>query len=283
MVNGHCLCLTHLSQWQFLQVVQKLYLYSEQILTFGKLLRPICIENILPASSFCCCQVFMFVSLLQNNLSPVRACKYEADSREMKRTRDASENESRETIVNKVLMDINTSCADFCAHIHSTVCQFLEARDISCSNQPKVVKRSRDLSDGDVALPYGTLSKKMHPDNMKKVRVNNSVAALSYVCLFYQELLLRITVVALTNLFKWPNKTYACVTDRSCNAADLLHQMTNMPVLVIGLYSPLYKPFFFLLGTQQDSTDLLAVLILLIWGTHRPTSVFEYYRQAIPL
>ena len=41
--------------------------------------------------------------------------------------------------------------------------------------------------------------------------------------------------------------------------------------------------FFFLLGTRQDSTDLLAVLILLIWGTHWPTSVFECYRQAVPL
>ena len=39
----------------------------------------------------------------------------------------------------------------------------------------------------------------------------------------------------------------------------------------------------FLLGTRQDSTDLLAVLILLIWGTRWPTSVFEYYRQAVPL
>ena len=39
----------------------------------------------------------------------------------------------------------------------------------------------------------------------------------------------------------------------------------------------------FLLGTRQDSTDLLAVLILIIWGTHWPTSVFEYYRQAVPL
>ena len=38
----------------------------------------------------------------------------------------------------------------------------------------------------------------------------------------------------------------------------------------------------FLLGTRQDSTDLLAVSILLIWGTHWPTSVFEYYRQAVP-
>ena len=37
------------------------------------------------------------------------------------------------------------------------------------------------------------------------------------------------------------------------------------------------------MGTRQDSTDLLAVLILLIWGTHWPTSVFEYYRQAVPL
>ena len=39
----------------------------------------------------------------------------------------------------------------------------------------------------------------------------------------------------------------------------------------------------FLLGTRQDSTDPLAVLILLIWGIHWPTSVFEYNRQAVPL
>ena len=129
----------------------------------------------------------MFVSLPQNNLFPVKACKYATDSSKMKRTRDASENESRETIVNKILMNKNTCCADFCVLIQSTVCQFLEARDISCSNQPKVVKRSRDLSDGDFALPYGTLSKKMHLDNVKKVRVRNSVASLSSVSLFYQS------------------------------------------------------------------------------------------------
>ena len=40
--------------------------------------------------------------------------------------------------------------------------------------------------------------------------------------------------------------------------------------------------FFFLLGTLQDSTDLLAVLILLIWGTNWPTSVFECLPQNRP-
>ena len=39
----------------------------------------------------------------------------------------------------------------------------------------------------------------------------------------------------------------------------------------------------FLLGTRHDSTDFCVVLILLIWGTHSPTSVFKYYRQAAPL
>ena len=51
----------------------------------------------------------------------------------------------------------------------------------------------------------------------------------------------------------------------------------------IRLTCRVYLFFFFLVGTRQDSTDLLAVLILLIWGTHWPTSVFEYYRQAVPL
>ena len=54
----------------------------------------------------------------------------------------------------------------------------------------------------------------------------------------------------------------------------------NHPLL--QFYMEYFLPSF-LLGTRQDSTDLLAVLILLIWGTHWPTSVFEYFRQAVPL
>ena len=43
---------------------------------------------------------------------------------------------------------------------------------------------------------------------------------------------------------------------------------------IFHVYCCLSFPYF-LLGTRQDSTDLLAVLILLIWGTHWPTSRYS--------